>query len=199
MDYEAHMYYSDQLESLLAEIVDFFEGTPRVPLNVLEGFPGVGVYGLYHSGDAKMYDGHPASRPIYVGKAVPRGWRQAREPGTDDPQLFIRLQEHSRSIEQAQNLQVQDFSCRFVIMVDAAADLIASVENALIRRYRAIWNSVVDGFGNHDPGSGRYDQAPSEWDVLHPGRPWVANLRGMPPDSSIVELKVQTHIAALLD
>lgn len=199
MNYEAHMYYSDQLESLLGEIVEFFEATAEVALNVLEQFPGVGVYALYYSGHVKMYDGHPASRPIYAGKAVPRGWRQAREPDTDNPQLFIRLREHSRSIEQAQNIEVQDFTCRFVIMMDAAADLIASVENALIRRYHTLWNSVVDGFGNHDPGSGRYDQAPSEWDVVHPGRPWVARLRGMPPDSSIVERKVRTHIAALLD
>lgn len=40
-----------------------------------------------------------------------------------------------------------------------------------------IWNTTVTGFGNHDPGSGRYNQARSSWDVLHPGRPWADRLR----------------------
>jgi hypothetical protein len=31
-------------------------------------------------------------------------------------------------------------------------------------------DAAVDGFGNHDPGKGRYKQARSDWDVIHPGR-----------------------------
>ena len=34
----------------------------------------------------------------------------------------------------------------------------------------ALWNSLVDGFGNHDPGAGRYKGLRPRWDVLHPGR-----------------------------
>jgi hypothetical protein len=52
------------------------------------------------------------------------------------------------------------------------------VEAALIRQFNPIWNSCIDGFGNHDPGSGRYEQAKSDWDVLHPGRKWAARLKG---------------------
>jgi len=33
------------------------------------------------------------------------------------------------------------------------------------------------GFGNHDPGAGRYNQQRSPWDVIHPGRPWAARLK----------------------
>ena len=29
------------------------------------------------------------------------------------------------------------------------------------------------GFGNHDPGSGRYKGLRPRWDVLHPGRAWA--------------------------
>jgi hypothetical protein len=32
---------------------------------------------------------------------------------------------------------------------------------------------LIDGFGNHDPGSGRYKGVRPRWDVLHPGRSWA--------------------------
>ncbi|MBN1485361.1 MAG: Eco29kI family restriction endonuclease [Chloroflexia bacterium] len=47
--------------------------------------------------------------------------------------------------------------------------------------WNPLWNSGLDGFGNHDPGRGRYNQAKSEWDVLHPGRPWAERLTGASP------------------
>ncbi len=46
-------------------------------------------------------------------------------------------------------------------------------ESLLIARFRPIWNVVLDGFGNHDPGKGRYNGARPLWDVLHPGRGWA--------------------------
>jgi len=33
--------------------------------------------------------------------------------------------------------------------------------------------TALDGFGNHDPGKGRYEQAKSDWDIIHPGRVWA--------------------------
>ncbi len=77
-----------------------------------------------------------------------------------------------------------------MILSDAEADLVVLVEAELIRRYQPLWNAVVDGFGNHDPGSGRYEQSPSEWDVLHPGRPWVHKLLGRAPEREMVMRKV---------
>lgn len=43
--------------------------------------------------------------------------------------------------------------------------------------FRPVWNMVIDGFGNHDPGSGRYNQKISSWDTLHPGRSWAMKLQ----------------------
>lgn len=83
------------------------------------------------------------------------------------------MSEHSKSITQANNLNLEDFSCRFVILEAGANHLIGTVEAALIRYYKPIWNTKIDGFGNHDPGSGRYNQAKSDWDVLHSGRMWA--------------------------
>jgi hypothetical protein len=46
-------------------------------------------------------------------------------------------------------------------------------ESAVIRQHRPVWNVIVDGFGNHDPGSGRGKGVRSRWDTLHPGRSWA--------------------------
>ena len=95
---------------------------------------------------------------------------------------------------QARNLEVGDFCCRFVILQEVESDLIIPVEATLIRNYRPLWNSVVDGFGNHDPGSGRYNQARSEWDVLHPGRPWADRLKGELPSLEVVTEKIRAFL-----
>lgn len=60
-----------------------------------------------------------------------------------------------------------------MILEYAASNLIGTVEAALIRHYQPLWNCIVDGFGNHDPGRGRYNQEMSEWDLIHPGRTWA--------------------------
>ena len=133
------------------------------------------MYALYYIGKSPLYKYlYEANRisfeqPIYVGKAVPRGWRQARLQEASN-ELYSRLNDHENSIMHAKNLRLDDFRCCFMILEDAAADMIGTVEASLIRQYKPIWNSCIDGFGNHDPGSGRYDQAKSDWDILHPGK-----------------------------
>ena len=90
------------------------------------------------------------------------------------PVLHKRLGEHSDSIRAVDNLNLQDFRCRWLVL-----DLvwIGLTEQVLIATYRPTWNSVVDGFGNHDPGAGRRNQKRSLWDTLHPGRRWAEKLR----------------------
>ncbi len=78
-----------------------------------------------------------------------------------------------------------------MILSGVESDLVVPVEAELIRRHRPLWNTVVDGFGNHDPGAGRYNQARSEWDVLHPGRLWAERLRGESPRREDVIAKVR--------
>jgi hypothetical protein len=46
-------------------------------------------------------------------------------------------------------------------------------ETLIIQRFQPLWNQVVDGFGNHDPGSGRHAGMRPSWDELHPGRRWA--------------------------
>ncbi|MBN1176697.1 MAG: Eco29kI family restriction endonuclease [Dehalococcoidales bacterium] len=72
---------------------------------------------------------------------------------------------------------------------------VAPVEAELIRKYEPVWNTIIDGFGNHDPGSGRYNQAPSEWDVIHPGRLWASRLTGKPPALQDIIAKLNDHLS----
>ena len=52
----------------------------------------------------------------------------------------------------------------------------------MINRFKPVWNSVIDGFGNHAPGKGRKNQVQSPWDMLHPGRQWAKKLPAGPKD-----------------
>ena len=206
VDPARHTFRSPQLKSLVREAVQFLAGTPIHALPPAR-FAGVGVYLLYYLGPFEPYT-HIARhtqqtpiQPIYAGKAVPPGWRTARSIRTGEHRaLYQRLREHARSIARVPSLEVQDFQCRFLILDAPETDLISAVEAVLIRTYNPLWNAVVDGFGNHDPGKGRYEQALSEWDVLHPGRPWAERLTGRPPRREEIIAKIQRHSAqAALD
>ena len=63
----------------------------------------------------------------------------------------------------------------------------------LISWYRPLWNIVVDGFGNNDPGGRRATQYRSSWDILHPGRPWVDKLAEGETTASDVRSKIAEH------
>lgn len=91
--------------------------------------------------------------------------------------LFKRLSEHAATIRKAETtLRVEDFEVRVVPMADA---LVQWAEAVMIKRLRPVWNAQISGFGNHDPGKGRYQQARSIWDQLHPGRTWAEKLENL--------------------
>jgi len=200
-DYNLHIFHSPKFRSIVDDAIRFFVGTPVHRLPPPGRFIGSGVYGLYYVGDYELYarianlNRDAYVQPIYVGKAVPSGWRTARVIDSETPDLYRRLQEHTRSIQQAANLQIDHFRCRFMILTGVESDLVVPVEAELIRRHKPLWNTVIDGFGNHDPGAGRYNQARSEWDILHPGRPWVERLTGESPRLESVIAKIQQFLA----
>lgn len=195
-DRNKHVYDNPAFIEFVKDAIRFFNGTP-VHTAPLQRFTGVGVYALYYTGSDPLYRPYAAQNrlsyaaPIYCGKAVPAGWRQGRAGATGaSTELSGRLSEHYRSID-AVGLPTTDFYCRFCIFEEDCADLIGTVEAALIKHYLPLWNTEVDGFGNHDPGSGRYGQARSDWDVLHPGRPWAARCTGAASPIGDVQARVQ--------
>lgn len=74
---------------------------------------------------------------------------------------------------------------------------VATAEVLLINKYKPLWNISVSGFGIHDPGKGRYNQAKSDWDMLHPGREWAER---MPAGKTKREIQknISAHLPHLL-
>ncbi len=93
-----------------------------------------------------------------------------------------------------ENLDIRDFRCRLMILMEEETNLISVVESELFRHYAPLWTAYVDGFGNHDPGKGRYNQAVSEWDALHPGRSWVSKLTGQTPSIADIIAKIPADL-----
>lgn len=202
-----HVYRNDAFDELVKDAVRFFNGTPAHILPPQARFNGSGVYALYYTGPHAVYSVYAElnrlgyNHPIYVGKAVPRGWRQARMSLESAPlgtELFSRIREHSRNIAATSDLKLSDFACRFVIFEETGADMISTIEAALIKLNRPLWNTVLDGFGNHTPGQGRFNQAKSDWDVIHPGRSWAEKCMGIPKDEELILKRIEQFFKTLI-
>jgi hypothetical protein len=164
-------------------IADALLEKPVVPLSTIKPFNGAGIYAIYYTGKFPAYQRITAKNkdnqfnlPVYVGKAVPAGARKGGfldvDPG---PVMYRRLSDdHAKSIQQVNNLELTEFHCRYLVVDDFWIPL---AESLLIDMFSPLWNTIVDGFGNHDPGSGRYNQQRSLWDMIHPGRPWAEKLQ----------------------
>ncbi len=88
--------------------------------------------------------------------------------------MYGRLAQHADSIQQVKNLDLADFRCRYLTVDDIWIPL---GESLLIQTFSPVWNHLIDGFGNHDPGKGRHEGQVPSWDVLHPGRDWANRLQ----------------------
>lgn len=161
-------------DNLMAGLVMHFETQAKERLDSVAGVEGPGIYSLFYSGNFHVYEPVSCSeRPIYVGKAVPPGSRKGSRVDESIPMLQRRIREHSKSIGQADNLEISDFSCRYLSVVPVWITL---AERFLIDHYKPVWNLCLDGFGDHDPGRGRRNSQRSWWDTLHPGRNWAVGL-----------------------
>ena len=203
---EKHVYRCDEFSELLKDAVRFFHGTPVCKFPPDEKFAGAGVYALYYIGKTGIYAkfGQEINReeyklPIYVGKAEPTGWRQSRssDASAKCSKLVERLRQHSRSVASAKNLDIDDFVCRLMILEGPIEAMIASVEASLIAMHRPLWNSVIDGFGNHNPGNKRFSGMVTQWDALHPGRSWVKKMSGEVPDVKMLNRRVKDYLVGM--
>lgn len=178
----------DPLEKtrLAASVAEALLTREIVPLNAIDNFEGAGIYAIYYTGNAVDYKpladanrNGQFRRPIYVGKAIPKGgrkggWGLGIAPGKV---LAARLRQHARTIEESEDLEVSDFFCRYLVVDDVWIPL---AESLLIEWFRPLWNVVLDGFGNHNPGRKRFEGQRPAWDTVHPGRSWA---REMQPNS----------------
>lgn len=173
------------------------------PLGSIPSVIGAGIYAIYYTGDFSIYSPISARNqrgrykaPIYVGKAVPEGARKGtgiRIKGSTNV-LHKRLKEHAESINSTTptELRLTDFFCRYLIVDDIWIPL---GESLLIAKLCPLWNSVIDGFGNHDPGKGRYQGMRPRWDVLHPGRAWAEKCQLRVESREQIMSEVVNHLA----
>lgn len=168
------------------------------PFEKLNKFNGAGVYAIYYIGGFSPY--HAISErnkdgkflaPIYVGKAVPSGTRKGKISSIVTTALHKRLNEHKKSILEAENLNIDDFYFRALVVDDIWIPL---GESLLISKFSPIWNNLVDGFGNHNPGQGRVAGLRPRWDVLHPGRSWADNFQPRPETMQQIMHEVEDHL-----
>jgi hypothetical protein len=200
-----HLYTNDAFVELVRDAIRFFNGTPVHTLPFGEAFLGTGVYALYYTGTSGIYSKYGElnrlayNNPIYVGKAVPKGWRQSRTSSLakQSRELCNRLREHQRNLETVSNLEFENFACRFMIFEDSSSDMIGTIEAALIQLQHPLWNTTLDGFGNHDPGRGRYEQAKSDWDVIHAGRAWAEKCLGISSSEQQILERVANYFEVL--
>ena len=176
-------------DNLARSVVDALLNADLAPLPP-DRFNGAGVYAIYYSASLdyslNVSEGDDREAPIYVGKAVPTGARKGGgEPNwTSSQALHQRLRDHAKSVRQTTNLSLDDTKCRYLAVVPVWITL---AERFLIDHFKPVWNTVLDGFGNHDPGSGRANMRRPRWDIMHPGRPWAARLRAAETKEQILD------------
>lgn len=192
-------------ENLAQSIVGaLFEQRAR-PLADTAGVIGAGVYAIYYTGDFELYrpvrelnkDGR-FRQPIYVGKAIPKGGRKGglgKDAGVGDA-LRSRLRIHGVSIAETNNLKIEDFWYRALVVDDVWIPL---GENAVIEWFRPVWNLALDGFGIKVPGKGRLGQRSSDWDTLHPGRSLAQGLAPSSRSVSDLEARIRSFFDGVFD
>lgn len=172
------------------------------PLSSVDHISGAGVYVIYYTGPFPAYasisNANKAGafkRPIYVGKAIPKGGRKggiSKDVAAGGAALASRLRQHAASIDEASNLSLADFHVRHLVVDDIWIPL---GENILIESFQPVWNRTIDGFGNKDPGRRRATQYKSPWDVLHPGRKFAEKLADGVMTVAFLEQRVADYLA----
>jgi hypothetical protein len=191
-------------KNLGASVAEALVSQPVHPLGKLDAFFGTGIYAIYYHGNYAAYgaiskpnqvDKTNPVIPIYVGKAVPQGARKGKvmpDP-TKSKALYGRLQEHAESILATNTLNIEDFTCRYLVVDEIWIPL---GESLMITKFSPLWNLFLEGFGNHDPGAGRYNGLSPKWDTLHPGRAWALRCKQREETQADIQREVQSYLAS---
>ncbi len=164
---------------------------------VKQSFYGAGVYAIYYRGTFDCYA--PLSgkdHPIYVGKADPEAMH-ALTPQGQGLRLHTRLKDHHKNIAKAENLNLADFDCRYLVVRSAWVE---TAEDHLINWFLPVWNNeakVCYGFGKHGDSAKTRANERSPWDTLHPGRSWATSEDNTPNRRSVKEIRqsIADHFA----
>jgi len=168
-----------------------------IPLDDIGRFYGSGVYAIYYIGDFPAYAAVTGrDTPVYVGKADPAD-HTAETPEAQGLTLSVRLREHQKSLRLAENLLIEDFKCRFLVVKSAWQN---TAETYLINTFQPIWNNetkICFGFGKHGDSSKTRKNKRSPWDTLHSGRKWAMTKNTVPNKLSAKQIinQILAHYA----
>lgn len=193
--------YNPLLKANLADSIAraILQATTR-PLHDTKDLAGAGIYVIYYRGDLACYasiakkNQDACTQPIYIGKAIPRGGRKgglSEDAASRGTALRDRLGQHYSSIDEAANLNPHHFLYRSLVVDDIWIPL---GENMLIEQFKPVWNRIIDGFGNKDPGNRRKAQFRSSWDVIHPGRKFAEKLGQNPRSQEEITQDLATYL-----
>lgn len=186
-------------------VADALLAQPVHPLGEIPSFEGAGIYVIYYKGTFPAYrliaeaNAEEARWPIYIGKAIPSGGRKGASltASARGKALYNRLADHRDSIRDVEKgsgtLALADFHVRYLTVDDIWIPL---GESLLIAKFRPLWNQTLDGFGNHDPGKGRYNGLRPLWDHLHPGREWATRCASRTETMDDIREKLANHLDA---
>jgi hypothetical protein len=187
--------------NLGAMVAEAILAAPVNPLREVPAFEGAGIYVIYYTGNfpeyeplAKQNRDNKFCAPIYIGKAIPEGGRKGEKVAQETRSLSKRLREHAKSIiEVAPGLDTADFYYRYLVVDDIWIPL---GESMLITHFAPLWNTLLDGFGNHNPGKGRIKGMRPRWDTLHPGRSWAPQYEPRPESVEDIKRDIASRLSA---
>lgn len=125
-----------------------------------------------------------------VSKADPEALH-ALTPQEQGTPLFTRLKDHNRTIGSAENLTLEDFDCRYLVVRSAWVE---TAEDLLIDWFRPVWNKemkVCQGFGKHGDSAETRANKRSAWDTLHAGRAWATAEDNTPGKKTVAEIRAE--------
>lgn len=182
---------SKTLQSLISKKISNFRRLKTKPLPI-KRFNGSGLYALYYKGDNPLYSEIVGS-PMFIGRVQPKSF--PTKEGSQSTELYAKIKEQCRTIEEVKNLSIEDFQCKYIVLDQTEMALSEAIENQLIDTFKPAWNLCIEGFTNHNPGKSRLKQSPSEWDTLHPGRKWAKKLQGKVKNRWAIKRKVKNYLA----
>lgn len=148
---EDHVYHNEAFAELCKDAVRAFNGTPVCELPPPR-FAGSGVYAIYCTAKTGLYEryGKKVNRmgynvPIYVGKAVPQGWRQSRTAGVDSLSFDEQMKFWIGLIKSSIGLEAADFQLRSHCCNVAEIDLAHGVHWLMQNTYQPLWNKIFGG------------------------------------------------------
>lgn len=148
---EDHVYHNEAFAELCKDAVRAFNGTPVCELPPPR-FTGSGVYAIYCTAKKGIYEryGNKVNRmgynvPIYVGKAVPKGWRQSSTGEISDLPINEQMGLWVHLIKSSIGLQTADFRFRVYGCNVVDTGLIHDMHRLMLYTYQPLWNRVFDG------------------------------------------------------